>query len=185
MNAFIHKARHRRLSDRNSHGEFKCPRCRRREALLNEEPTNCPACGRPSKYSLDLDRFVHSDGSSNRACWISMTSGIELEGNHPTMNDDAYPLVYVAAELGCGTKEIEKRVNGELIRDDAGMRFVPATLVKQLIDERDAQQAAEAERRRIAAEHHARLREERRQQRRKLSDPHADALARCGAGWVE
>ncbi|WP_326565499.1 hypothetical protein [Mycobacterium sp. 3-98] len=105
------------------------------------------------------------------------------------MNDDAYPLVYVAAELGCGTKEIERRVNGSLIRDDVGMRYVPALQVKQLIAERDAQKAAEAERRRTEAERHARIREERRRQRElaasRPSDPRVEQLARAGAGWIE
>lgn len=114
-----------------------------------------------------------------------MTSGNPLEGNQ--VNDDAYPLVYVAAELGCGTKEVERKVNGSLIRDDAGMRYVPAPLVKQLITDRDAAKATEAERRRAEAEHHARLREQRRRERElaaaRTGDPHAETLARTGAGW--
>lgn len=188
MNAIAY-ARHRHRSDRNRNGQFKCLTCRRREDLRNEEPPHCPVCGKPAHFSLDIDRFVHSDGSANRACWISLTSGNPLEGNHPAMNDDAYPLVYVAAELGCGTKEVENRVNGSLIRDDAGMRYVPAPLVKQLINDRDAAKAAEDERRRHAAEHHARRREERRRQRelaaRRPSDPRVEQLARAGAGWIE
>ncbi|KLO42377.1 hypothetical protein ABW17_12085 [Mycobacterium nebraskense] len=64
----------------------------------------------------------------------------------------AYPLAVVAAELGCGTKDLERRCNGAMIRDEAGLRCIPAHIVRQLIDARDAQLAAEREDRRLARE---------------------------------
>lgn len=35
----------------------------------------CPACGKPSGYVSDLDRYSHMDGSENRACWLAATRG--------------------------------------------------------------------------------------------------------------
>jgi hypothetical protein len=35
----------------------------------------CPACKAPSVYVRSLDRYVHEDGSDNRACWLSISRG--------------------------------------------------------------------------------------------------------------
>lgn len=111
MNA-LHSARHRRRTDRNRHGEFKCLTCRRREDLRNEEPPHCPVCGKPAYFSLDIDRFVHSDGSANTSCWVAITSGqdesawlIPAATERNEMNDSAYPIENVASRLGCGTRK--------------------------------------------------------------------------------
>lgn len=56
-----------------------------------------------------------------------------------------YPLAVVAAELDCGVKELRKRLNGNVIRDENLMRCVPGTVVRQLIEQRDAELAASRE----------------------------------------
>lgn len=35
----------------------------------------CPACSAASSYVREMDRYVHSDGSENRACWLAITRG--------------------------------------------------------------------------------------------------------------
>ena len=35
----------------------------------------CPVCSTPSTYVASLDRFVHSDGTSNQDCWWLATVG--------------------------------------------------------------------------------------------------------------
>jgi hypothetical protein len=33
------------------------------------EEGRCPACGADAAYVVDLDRYVHTNGSDNRPCW--------------------------------------------------------------------------------------------------------------------
>jgi len=41
------------------------------------DAVTCPVCGRRSFYSRGEDRFVHSDGSANRHCWVALSRGDE------------------------------------------------------------------------------------------------------------
>jgi hypothetical protein len=54
-----------------------CSHCELRDAILNDPHYQfCPSCGKPSHYSEAADRFVHSDGSANRLCWVAITRGV-------------------------------------------------------------------------------------------------------------
>lgn len=46
----------------------------------------CPVCSAPATFVASLDRFVHSDGSSNRDCWWVATLG-EARINRRTFDD--------------------------------------------------------------------------------------------------
>lgn len=35
----------------------------------------CPACFAPSTYVRSFDRFLHNDGSGNKACWVRIVRG--------------------------------------------------------------------------------------------------------------
>ncbi|MEU0977971.1 hypothetical protein [Streptomyces griseus] len=35
----------------------------------------CPACQQPAAYTRELDRYVHTDGSDNRPCWLALSRG--------------------------------------------------------------------------------------------------------------
>lgn len=67
------------------------------------------------------------------------------------MTNQLYPIASVAAELNIGYRELERRCNGNVVRDDALMKCIPAHLVRELIVERDAADLAEREARRQAA----------------------------------
>lgn len=49
-----------------------------------------------------------------------------------------YPIAQVASELDCGVKDLRRRLNGQVVRDENLMRCVPGSVVRQLIEERDA-----------------------------------------------
>lgn len=36
---------------------------------------NCPSCDKPAVLVVGLDRYVHRDGTDNRACWVRLTRG--------------------------------------------------------------------------------------------------------------
>lgn len=36
----------------------------------------CPVCGLDVIYSLGWDRYFHTDGTDNRACWVYISHGL-------------------------------------------------------------------------------------------------------------
>jgi hypothetical protein len=56
-----------------------------------------------------------------------------------------YPLAVVASELDCGTRYLEQRCNGAIVRNEDGMRCVPGDLVRKLIAEQQAKAEARRE----------------------------------------
>jgi len=58
------------------------------------------------------------------------------------------PLVLLASEIGCGVKELSRRCNGAVVRDDTGFRCVPAELAHEVISEQIDKLETERERRR-------------------------------------
>lgn len=94
------------------------------------------------------------------------------------MCDTKIPITLAAAELNVSIYDLKRRANGQLCRDDAGIACLPRELVRQLIDERDAEiQADQARRRAAAAEVEARAvteREFRRRRRAALREKHAE-----------
>ncbi len=68
---------------------------------------------------------------------------------------ETIPLVTVAAELGIDVDQLAARCDGAILTDpDTGLRTITAATCKTLIDERAAQQAAQAAQ---AEQHRARL----------------------------
>lgn len=61
------------------------------------------------------------------------------------MTEKLYPIAQVAAELDCGTKDLRRRLNGQVVRDENLMRCVPGSVVRQLIEARDAELVARRE----------------------------------------
>jgi hypothetical protein len=55
------------------------------------------------------------------------------------MDDQLFPIAVVAAEIGTGTRMIEKRCGTGIVKNQFGMRCVPGELVRILVDERDAE----------------------------------------------
>lgn len=45
-----------------------------RQAVVHDV-VPCPVCSVDSAYSRELDRYVHYDGSNNRACWLAASRG--------------------------------------------------------------------------------------------------------------
>lgn len=56
-----------------------------------------------------------------------------------------YPLAQVASELDCGVKDLRRRLNGKVVRDENLMRCIPGSIVRQLIEDRDAELAGQRE----------------------------------------
>lgn len=71
------------------------------------------------------------------------------------MTEKLYTLAEVAAELDCGTKELRRRLNGSVVRDENLMRCVPGSVVRSLIEDRDSALAAERDRERRRRENPA------------------------------
>lgn len=50
----------------------------------------CPQCGKTSVLVLSMDRFVHIDGSDNRACWDAGLDG-DFALYQPTLDRTTNP----------------------------------------------------------------------------------------------
>ncbi|KQH75304.1 hypothetical protein AO501_29810 [Mycobacterium gordonae] len=81
-------------------------------------------------------------------------SGGDVSGT-PMISEKFYTLAEVAAELDCGTREIIRRCNGAVVRDECGMRVLPGQVVRELVEQRDAAEAAYRERQRRIRENPA------------------------------
>jgi hypothetical protein len=46
-----------------------------------EEYDSCPVCGKLSSYSRSDDRYLHLDGTDNRACWAHISRGMPTPEN--------------------------------------------------------------------------------------------------------
>ncbi|WP_157746181.1 hypothetical protein [Mycobacterium marseillense] len=66
-----------------------------------------------------------------------------LSGEPPT--EKLYPIAEVASELDCGVKDLRRKLPGQVVRDENLMRCVPGSVVRQLIEERDAEIVARRE----------------------------------------
>lgn len=42
------------------------------ELMKMHFPDLCPSCGKEAHYAASPDRYFHTDGSSNRDCWIRL-----------------------------------------------------------------------------------------------------------------
>lgn len=91
----------------------------------------------------------------SRTCADDSSAAISGEDSEANLSESTrpklIPLAVVASELDCGVKDLRRRLNGNVIRDEAGIRCAPATVVRQLVTERDERIAAvrEAERQRL------------------------------------
>jgi hypothetical protein len=72
-----------------------------------------------------------------------------------------YPLAQVAAELDCGVRDVVKRANGSLVRDEYGFRCIRGDVAAEWIAERDQKLAARREAARQDAERCKAVREAR------------------------
>jgi hypothetical protein len=59
---------------------------------------------------------------------------------------DLWPLGILAFELGLGTRDLEHRCNGAVVRNSVGLRCIPSDLVRELVAERDDRLARQRER---------------------------------------
>lgn len=72
------------------------------------------------------------------------------------MCEGLIPIGLLASELGCGTRDLLKRVGASVVVNEAGLRCVPPEISRKVCDERDEallrRHTMEAEQRRAARE---------------------------------
>lgn len=58
-----------------SQGQPDAPRGATRDA--------CPVCKQAATYARELDRYIHADGTDNRACWVTLARGTVAAPKRP------------------------------------------------------------------------------------------------------
>jgi hypothetical protein len=55
------------------------------------------------------------------------------------MCDNNIPIANVAVELNVSVHDLRRKANGSIVRDDAGMSYLPRNVVRDMVSEREAE----------------------------------------------